>query len=127
MIDELFDSQQEQEMVVFSESIETGSEAVPISYPTGFLQTVSPRGSKVACDMKLTAHLCLMPRLRMSGAMSSPLVPLWHAQGPLYFYFSKTCSPVFMLSMAKCPCKICSEFIIWPGYSVTLNTYMFCY
>ena len=73
MTDELFDSQQEQEMVVFSKSIQTGCEALPVSCPTGLAQAVSPRGSKVACGMKLTTHLCLMPRLTMSGAIASPL------------------------------------------------------
>jgi len=61
-------------MVVFSESIQTGCEAFPISFPTGLVQAVSPRHSKVACGMKLTTHLCLMPRLRMSRAVSSLLI-----------------------------------------------------
>jgi len=38
-------------------------------------------------DMKLTAYLHLMPRLRMSEAIPlHPHTPLWHAEGQLYLY-----------------------------------------
>lgn len=60
-------------MVVFSESIQTGCEAFPISLPTGLVQAVTPRRSKVAFGMKLTTHLGPMPKLRMSGDVSSLL------------------------------------------------------
>jgi hypothetical protein len=58
---------------VFSDSIHTGYEALPISFPTGFVQAVSPRSSDVDCGLKLTTHLCLIPRLKMSAVISSLL------------------------------------------------------
>jgi hypothetical protein len=60
-------------MVVFSYSIHTGCEALPISFPTGLVQAVSLRGSKVAFGLKLTTLMCLIPRLRMSGVIYSLL------------------------------------------------------
>ena len=58
-------------MIVFSENIQTECEAFPILFPIVLVQAVSPSHSKVACGMKLTTYLCLMPTLRMSGAVSS--------------------------------------------------------
>jgi hypothetical protein len=77
-------------MVVFSESIKTGCEAFPISFPAGLVQAVYPRGSQVACGMKLTMHLCLMPRLIMSEAVSSLLfVPCGMHRHHVTFTFPK--------------------------------------
>lgn len=77
-------------MVVFSESIQTDCEAFPIPFPIVLVQAVSPRHSKVACGMKLTTHLCLIPTLRMSGAVSSLLlVPYGMHRDQFTFTFPK--------------------------------------
>jgi len=85
--EELFDSQQRQEIFLISKSNQTGSETHPVSHTMGS-RGVFPTGIK-SPGVKLTTNLHLMTRLKMRGDMTSiPYLPPWHAQKKIYFMIS---------------------------------------
>jgi len=58
--------------------------------------------------VKLTTHLHLLPRLRMSGVMPPPLRPLWRLQGQLYL------SHFFVKGKLRFYCWDCDFLRKWP-------------